>query len=126
MLFCLAAIYHEAQIGDDHDGHSGHDVNGEMVNIEKLPGKKIIKEALNENAYILVPNLAEMQNAGDKPAKNAQNIRSAMAAPVAAPAGAYGVIYVDNAEKQKPYHRADLDYLSIIGALVAAMAEHVA
>ena len=50
----------------------------------------------------------------------------AMAAPIVAPAGAYGIIYLDNGSDQAPYSHHDFDYLTLVSTHIAALLEHIA
>ena len=49
-----------------------------------------------------------------------------MAAPIAAPAGAFGIIYLDNGADQPPYSHHDFDYLTLVSTHIAALLEHIA
>jgi hypothetical protein len=48
-------------------------------------------------------------------------IRSAMIAAVMRPTGCFGVLYVDNAMKEKHYSLSDLDYLMLVAMHTAAV-----
>ncbi|MBN1436690.1 MAG: FHA domain-containing protein [Sedimentisphaerales bacterium] len=105
--------------------HGGKTRDDRKVSLEKLAGKKIIREAIDKEAYILLPDVAEAANPDDTQFPGLQKLRSALATPIFAPEGAYGVIYIDNAIDQAPYNHNDLDYLTLISTVLAALVEHV-
>jgi pSer/pThr/pTyr-binding forkhead associated (FHA) protein len=105
--------------------HAGIKRGPERVGLESLLGKSIIKQAMKDEAYILAPDLTDLTNPGDTRLAAVERIRSAMSAPITSPAGAYGIIYVDNAADQPTYTPGDLDYLTILASQVAAFLEHI-
>ncbi|MBN2211647.1 MAG: FHA domain-containing protein [Sedimentisphaerales bacterium] len=105
--------------------HYGLARGGTVVTLEKLIGRQIVRQAINDETYILLPNVADLHPPGDSTPAGIEKLRSAIAAPIVGPAGAYGVIYVDNGADQKPLTRSDLDYLTLISTQVAAHAEHI-
>jgi len=106
--------------------HCGRSRSGEQIPLEALFGKSIIKQALKNENYILLPNFADYLKAGETTSPGLVNVKSAMAAPIFAPAGVYGVIYVNNGIDQEPFTHQDLDYLTLISTQVAAVIEHIA
>lgn len=105
--------------------HGGSSRGGGLVKLEHLVGRNIVKQAIQDETYILLPNVADLFNSSDtRPAGLAQ-LRSVMVVPIVAPAGTYGVIYVDNGIDQEPYTRQDLDYLTLVSIELAAIVEHI-
>jgi GAF domain-containing protein len=105
--------------------HGGCTRAGHQITLEQLLGKKIIKEALQSESYILLPNLADATSPADTNIDTLVYLRSAMAVPIASPTGAYGIIYVDNGTDKNSYTHHDLDYLTLVGTLIAAFIEHI-
>ena len=105
--------------------HGGCMSDGSIVPLEVLGGRKIINQAITDETYILVPNATDLAGPEDSCSPELARLTSAMAAPIMAPAGAFGIIYVDNARDKPSYTQQDLDYLTIISVQVAALAEHI-
>ena len=99
--------------------------SGNPIALEQLVGKNIIKQAIQDESYILLPNIADIAGPGDSSTTGLENLRSAMAAPIAAPAGVYGIIYIDNGADQEAYSHLDLDYLTLVSTQIAAFLEHI-
>jgi len=106
--------------------HCGRSRSGGMITLEGILGKDIIKQALQKETYILLPDFVDFISPADSHAQEMGNIKSAMAAPIVAPAGAYGVIYVNNGIDQPAYTYQDLDYLTLVSVQLAAMIEQIA
>ena len=81
--------------------------------------------SLQEETYILLPNVADLGSSGESHAGGLKNLRSVMTTPIIAPAGAYGVIYLDNGSDQPAFTMHDLDYLTLVSTQVAAILEHI-
>jgi len=105
--------------------HGGLTRGGAAITLEAMPGTKLVKQAIKTESYILIPNIVDAAAAGDSLVGNIEQLRAAMAAPIMGPAGAYGVLYVDNGCDQTPYSNQDLDYLTLVSTLVAALVEHI-
>ena len=105
--------------------YGGRINTGEPVSLERLIGRKIVKGALDSERYILLPSVADATSPDDSMFESLQTLRSAMAAPIIGPNGAYGVIYIDNAMDQTAYTPHDLDYLALISITLAALVERV-
>ncbi|MBN1765408.1 MAG: FHA domain-containing protein [Sedimentisphaerales bacterium] len=105
--------------------YGGCSRGGEKITLDQLFGKAIVQQAMKDETYILLPNIADITNPSDSNIADLQYLRSAMAAPIVAPAGAYGVIYVDNGVDQDPYVFQDLDYLTLVSTQIAATVEHI-
>lgn len=105
--------------------YGGRKQDGQRIGLEDLIGGKLVKQAIKEESYILLPNAAEYAEQDGKLDPQLRQLSSAMAAPIVGPAGAYGVIYLDNAVGQPAYTPQDLDYLTLVSTMVAALAERV-
>jgi len=105
--------------------HGGCSRGGNIVSMEQLAGKPLIKQSLKDESYILLPSVADLGNPTDSTRAGLENLRSAMAAPIVAPAGVYGIIYVDNGIDQGAYTPHNLDYLVMVSTQVAAFIEHI-
>jgi len=105
--------------------HEGSQRGGGAIELEGLLGRKIAQQAINNESYILIPNLTDITSSSKTSLVGMEQLRSAMAAPIASPSGVYGVIYLDNSIDQNPYTRQDLDYLTLVSIQVAAITEHI-
>ena len=105
--------------------HGGISRGGIGVALDTLIGRSIVKQAMQTESYILLPNVIDVASSAETSLSSLEKLRSAMAAPIIAPAGAYGVIYVDNGIDQAAYCNLDLDYLTLVGNQVAALLEHI-
>ena len=105
--------------------YCGRSRGGSQISLEGLQGKDIIKQAIQAESFILLPDFANFLSSSDSHAPDMANIKSAMAAPIVSPAGTYGVIYLDKGIDQEPFSHQDLDYLSLVSTQVAAMIEHI-
>ncbi|MBN1513051.1 MAG: FHA domain-containing protein [Phycisphaerae bacterium] len=105
--------------------HGGLTRGGTAVGLDGLLGQGLVKKAVKTESYILMPNVVDAAAAGDSLVGAAEHLRSAMAAPIMAPSGAYGVIYLDNGIDQDPFTNQDLDYLTLVSTQVAALIEHI-
>ena len=105
--------------------HGGTTRGGAAVTLDQLPGKQLIQQALHDECYLLLPNIEDLIPATESHSSIA-DLCSAMAAPIVAPAGAYGIIYLDNGSDQIPYSHHDFDYLTLVCTHIAALLEHIA
>lgn len=105
--------------------HGGCTRAGHQITLEQLLGKKIIKNALQSDSCVLLPNIADVTSPADTNIDTLVFLRSAMAVSIASSTGAYGVIYVDNGADKTSYTHHDLDYLTLVGTLIAAFIEHI-
>jgi GAF domain-containing protein len=103
--------------------HGGCARGGAAVTLEQLVGRNIIRQAVQDESYILLPNVMDLISSADSAAAGLEHLRSAMAAPIATSDGTFGVIYIDNGADQAAYTRQDLDYLTLVSAQVAALSE---
>jgi pSer/pThr/pTyr-binding forkhead associated (FHA) protein len=105
--------------------HGGLSRGGNPVSLDRLLGKGLVKQAMQSESYVLLPNIVDAAAAADSSIASLEHLRSALAAPIMAPTGAYGVIYIDNGCDQPAYSNLDLDYLTIVSTYVAALIEHI-
>ena len=103
----------------------GRGRGGARLDMSGMPGKHIIRNAVENQNYILVPDFSDSFAPEDTRLPDAGYVLSAMAAPIVAPIGIYGIIYVDNWKDSRPYDRQDLDYLSLLSIQVAAFSEKI-
>jgi adenylate cyclase len=105
--------------------HGGITRGGSSVTLNDLVGRSLVKQAMKGETYVLLPNIVDAATTPESTLATAEHLRSAMAAPIMAPTGAYGVIYIDNGCDQAAYSQFDLDYLTLISTHVAALVEHI-
>ena len=103
----------------------GRGRGGAKLDMTGMPGKHIIRQAVDTEKYILVPDFSDSFSPEDTRLPDAGHVLSAMAAPIVAPIGIYGIIYLDNWQDCQPYDRQDLDYLSLLSIQVAAFSEKI-
>jgi len=116
-------------IREDNSGpltcHTGRKKSGDSVTLDRIVGESIIKQAIQDSACVLVPDLTDLTHPGDTRLGIIEHVRSAMAVPLSAPSGIYGVLYLDNAVDQPAYSNLDLDYLSLLATQVTAFLERI-
>ncbi len=105
--------------------HGGLSRGGNAVSLEMLAGRGVVKQAMNDQCYILLPKISDILNPGDSQMASMGMLGSALAAPIIGPSGAYGIIYLDNGFDQSAYTRQDLDYLTLVSTHLAALVEHI-
>jgi len=105
--------------------HGGISRGGVSVTLNDLVGRSLVKQAMKGETYVLLPNIVDAASSSDSTLASAEHLRSAMAAPIMAPSGAYGVVYIDNGSDQTAFSHLDLDYLTLVSTHVAALIEHI-
>ncbi|MCF7957330.1 MAG: FHA domain-containing protein [Phycisphaerae bacterium] len=105
--------------------YCGRTKNGSHIALEGLIGRDLIKQSIQNETYILLPCFSDYFSKGDSSATAISGIKSAMATPIVAPTGIYGIIYLDNSSDQQPYSHKDLDFLTLVSTQVAALIEHI-
>ena len=105
--------------------HGGISRGGVSVTLNDLVGRSLVKQAMKGETYVLLPNIVDAATSPDSTLATAEHLRSAMAAPIMAPSGAYGVVYIDNGCDQTAFSHLDLDYLTLVSTHVAALIEHI-
>jgi pSer/pThr/pTyr-binding forkhead associated (FHA) protein len=94
--------------------HAGKGRDGRAVELSDLILSDKINQAVEKGQSLVLPRVAA-------DVEGQERIRSAMIAAVVAPAGCYGVLYVDNAMKHEHYSLSDLDYLMLLAMHTAAV-----
>ena len=94
--------------------HAGKKRDGKTVELTqiKLSGK--ITQAVEKGQFLVLPRVSAQ-------IEEEEAIRSALIAAIMRPTGCFGVLYVDNAMKQKHYSLSDLDYLMLVAMHTAAV-----
>ena len=94
--------------------HGGKKRDGNPVDLSKLKLQQKITQAVEKGQFLVLPRVSAQ-------IEEEEAIRSAMIAAIMRPNGCHGVIYVDNAMKDKHYSLSDLDYLMLISMHTAAI-----
>lgn len=95
--------------------HAGKKTDGSPVDLNQLPLGEKVTQAVEKGQFLVMPRVSAQLEAAD------EAIRSAMIAAIMRPEGCFGVLYVDNAMKQKHYSLSDLDYLMLVAMHTAAV-----
>jgi len=93
--------------------HAGKKRDGTTVDLGKIKLQKKITQAVEKGQYLVMPRVSAQ-------IEEEEAIRSAMIAAIMRPTGCFGVLYVDNAMKEKHYSLSDLDYLMLLAMHTAA------
>ena len=104
--------------------YGGCSRGGGLVDLEDLVGKNLIRQSLQNESYVLLPNINDILPPAEQHV-GLESLCSAMVAPISAPAGTYGILYLDNGSDQPPYSQQDLDYLTMVVTHLAALLETV-
>jgi len=99
--------------------------SGTAITLDQLAGRNIAKRAIRDECYLLLPDIEAINSPAESSLAGIENLRSAMASPIIAPAGIYGVVYVDNGFDKESYTPQDLDYLTLVCTHLAALVEHL-
>lgn len=94
--------------------HGGKKRDGSPVDLSKLKLQQKITQVVEKGQFLVLPRVSAQ-------IEEEEAIRSAMIAAIMRPNGCYGVIYVDNAMKDKHYSLSDLDYLMLISMHTASI-----
>ena len=94
--------------------HAGKNRNGKTVELSSIKLNEKITQAVGQSQFLLFlfSRIPGQTQAGE--------MRTAMIAPILAPAGTLGVLYVDNAINDEHYSLSDLDYLMLLAVHAAA------
>jgi len=93
--------------------HAGKRSDGQAVQLTQIKLREKITQAVEKGQFLVMPRVsAQLEE---------DAIRSAMVAAIMRPNGCYGVLYVDNAMKEKHYSLSDLDYLMLLAMHTAAV-----
>ena len=94
--------------------HAGKKRDGTAVDLGQLKLQQKITQAVEKGQFLVLPRVSAQ-------IEEEEAIRSAMIAAIMRPDGCFGVLYVDNAMKDKHYSLSDLDYLMLIAMHTAAV-----
>ena len=94
--------------------HAGKKKDGSPLELNQLPLREKIIQAVEKGQFLVLPRVSAQIQADEA-------IRSALIAAIMRPTGCFGVLYVDNAMKQKHYSLSDLDYLMLVAMHTAAV-----
>jgi len=94
--------------------HAGKKKDGSSVDLNKIPLREKVIQAVEKGQFLVMPRVSAQLEENEA-------IRSAMIAAIMRPAGCFGVLYVDNAMKEKHYSLSDLDYLMLVAMHTAAV-----
>jgi GAF domain-containing protein len=98
--------------------HAGRKRTTEAIQLSDLALQDAIMRVVEKKEFNLMPRLATQPGA--------EQIRSAMIAPVLAGSDCLGVIYVANTVDHEHYSLSDLDYLMLIAIQTAALVKSIA
>ncbi|MHC4596980.1 MAG: FHA domain-containing protein [Planctomycetota bacterium] len=94
--------------------HAGKKQDGKMVDLSQIKLQKKVIQAVEKGQFLVMPRVSAQ-------IEEEEAIRSALIAAVMRPNGCFGVLYVDNAMKEKHYSLSDLDYLMLLAMHTAAI-----
>jgi len=102
------------QAGGPMTCHAGKKKDGSPVDLNQLPLREKVIQAVEKGQFLVMPRVSAQL-------EEKEAIRSAMIATIMRPKGCFGVLYVDNAMKEKHYSLSDLDYLMLVAMHTAAV-----
>ncbi|MFC1781721.1 FHA domain-containing protein [Planctomycetota bacterium] len=94
--------------------HGGRKKDGSPVDLDKLKLQQKITQVVEKGQFLVLPRVSAQL-------EEEEAIRSALIAAIMRPNGCFGVLYIDNAMKDKHYSLSDLDYLMLISMHTAAI-----
>jgi pSer/pThr/pTyr-binding forkhead associated (FHA) protein len=94
--------------------HGGKKRDGSPIGLDKLKLQQKITQVVDKGQFLVLPRVSAQ-------IEEEEAIRSALIAAIMRPNGCFGVIYADNAMKDKHYSLSDLDYLMLICMHTAAI-----
>lgn len=94
--------------------HAGRKKDGSPLDLNQIPLREKVTQAVEKGQFLVMPRVSAQL-------ESEEAIRSAMIASIMRPTGCFGVLYVDNAMKQKHYSLSDLDYLMLVAMHTAAV-----
>ena len=94
--------------------HAGKKKDGSPVDLNQIPLREKVIQAVEKGQFLVMPRVSAQL-------EEKEAIRSAMIAAIMRPTGCFGVLYVDNAMKEKHYSLSDLDYLMLVAMHTAAV-----
>jgi predicted component of type VI protein secretion system len=93
---------------------AGKSRTGETIELSEIKLQAKIAQAVEKGQFLVLPRVSAQ-------VEEEEAIRSALIATIMRPSGCYGVIYIDNAMKDKHYSLSDLDYLMLVAMHTAAV-----
>lgn len=93
---------------------AGKNRTGQTVELSEIKLQAKIAQAVEKGQFLVLPRVSAQ-------VEEEEAIRSALIATIMRPDGCFGVIYVDNAMKDKHYSLSDLDYLMLVAMHTAAV-----
>lgn len=102
------------QAGGPMTCHAGKKKDGSPVDLNQIPLREKVTQAVEKGQFLVMPRVSAQLEEDEA-------IRSAMIAAIMRPEGCFGVLYVDNAMKEKHYSLSDLDYLMLVAMHTAAV-----
>jgi hypothetical protein len=93
---------------------AGKKSDGQNVQLSDIKLQRKIAQAVEKGQFLVLPRVSAQ-------VEEEEAIRSALIATIMRPDGCYGVIYIDNAMKDKHYSLSDLDYLMLVAMHTAAV-----
>lgn len=93
---------------------AGKKRDGQKVKLSEIKLQAKIAQAVDKGQFLVLPRVSAQ-------VEEEEAIRSALIATIMRPNGCFGVIYVDNAMKDKHYSLSDLDYLMLVAMHTAAV-----
>ena len=94
--------------------HAGRKKDGSPVDLGQIPLREKVMQAVEKGQFLVMPRVSAQLEEDEA-------IRSAMIAAIMRPNGCFGVLYADNAMKEKHYSLSDLDYLMLVAMHTAAV-----
>jgi hypothetical protein len=94
--------------------HAGMNSDGGMLEMNGIKLHKKITNAIENQEFLLFPRVTSQEG----------EAYSAIIAPIIDLSGCFGVLYVDNAGKERYYTLSDLDYLMLLTIHTAAIVEN--
>ncbi len=93
---------------------AGKSRTGQTVELSDIKLQRKIAQAVEKGQFLVLPRVSAQ-------VEEEEAIRSALIATIMRPNGCFGVIYIDNAMKDKHYSLSDLDYLMLVAMHTAAV-----
>jgi len=93
---------------------AGKSRTGQTIELSEIKLQAKIAQAVEKGQFLVLPRVSAQ-------VEEEEAIRSALIATIMRPSGCYGVIYIDNAMKDKHYSLSDLDYLMLVTMHTAAV-----
>jgi GAF domain-containing protein len=93
---------------------AGKNRTGQKVALSDIKLQRKIAQAVEKGQFLVLPRVSAQ-------VEEEEAIRSALIATIMRPNGCFGVLYIDNAIKDKHYSLSDLDYLMLVAMHTAAV-----